>query len=176
MYQFFSRGLSGWDSFCPCPPLAFSFHMFRKEATTQPVNPITRPQDSNCQVLPHGYTSAEKVLLFQQCLVKTPGTVCFWHLLLLLNNSLASVIANVNLKAFGGISNSSLNRETWVLTDIFLACPRQLNVRVATFAFLSLTKFSNGPTPIKTLYLIVHMCVQSQTQHTHVGTLEVLPS
>lgn len=70
----------------------------------------------------------KKVVSFPRHLVKMPDTTCFWHFQLLLNNSLASVTANVDLKALVHFSTQMLSRQAWVLTNIFRACPRQVKM------------------------------------------------
>lgn len=70
----------------------------------------------------------KKVVSFQRHLVKMPDAACFWHFQLLLNNSLASVTANVDLKAVVHFSTQMLSRQTWVLTNIFRAWPRQVKM------------------------------------------------
>lgn len=81
---------------------------------------------SNCTVLIYSYLSAEKkkIVSFQRSLVKMPSAACFWHFQLLLNNSLASVTANVDLKAVVHFSTQMLSRQAWVLTNIFLGLPK----------------------------------------------------
>ena len=74
------------------------------------------------------YCRKKEVVSFQRRLVKMPEAACFWHFQLLLNNSLASVTANVDLKAVVHFSTQMLSRQTWVLTNIFWACPRQVKM------------------------------------------------
>lgn len=66
----------------------------------------------------------KKIVSFQRRLVKMPNAACFWHFQLLLNNSLASVTANVDLKAVVHFSTQMLSRQAWVLTNIFLGLPK----------------------------------------------------
>lgn len=80
----------------------------------------------NCTLLIYSYLSVEKkkIVSFQRRLVKMPNAACFWHFQLLLNNSLASVTANVDLKAVVHFSTQMLSRQAWVLTNIFLGLPK----------------------------------------------------
>lgn len=70
----------------------------------------------------------KRVVSFHCCLVKMPDAACFWHFQLLFNNSLASVRANVDLKAVVHFSTQMQSRQSWVLTNIFWACPRQVKM------------------------------------------------